>query len=69
MFDELKVIGLDAFAKKHDPYRDIPLNENLSQPVSELPVPATDKSSPIPVEEGRFEHSDRPARQRAKRKR
>lgn len=31
-FDELKSIGLDAFSKKHDPYWDIPLNENLPEP-------------------------------------
>ena len=37
MFDELKAIGLDAFTKKHDPYWDIPLNENLPQPVIDLP--------------------------------
>jgi hypothetical protein len=36
-FDELKSIGLDAFTKKHDPYWDIPLNENLPQPVIALP--------------------------------
>ncbi len=36
-FDELKSIGLDAFTKKHDPYWDIPLNENLPQPVIDLP--------------------------------
>ena len=35
-FDELKSIGLDAFTKKHDPYWDIPLNENLPKPVIEL---------------------------------
>ena len=40
MFDELKAIGLDAFTKKHDPYWDIPLNENLPQPVIELSIPA-----------------------------
>ena len=39
MFDELKAIGLDAFTKKHDPYWDIPLNENLPQPVIDLPIP------------------------------
>jgi hypothetical protein len=39
-FDELKKIGLDAFTRKHDPYHDIPLNENLPQPVIDLPVPA-----------------------------
>ena len=37
-FDELKPIGLDAFTKKHDPYWDIPLNENLPQPVIDLPT-------------------------------
>ena len=36
-FDELKSIGLGAFTKKHDPYWDIPLNENLPQPVIDLP--------------------------------
>jgi hypothetical protein len=39
MFDELKAIGLDAFTKNHDPYWDIPLNENLPQPVIDLPIP------------------------------
>ena len=38
-FDELKAIGLEAFTKKHDPYWDVPLNENLPQPVIELPIP------------------------------
>lgn len=38
--DELKAIGLGAFAKKYDPYWDIPLNENPPQPVIELPIPA-----------------------------
>ncbi len=41
MYDELKSIGLDAFTKKHDPYWDIPLNENLPQPVIDLPIPKT----------------------------
>lgn len=36
-FDELKAIGLEAFTKKHDPYWDIPLNEELPKPVIELP--------------------------------
>lgn len=39
-FDELKSIGLEAFARKYDPYWDIPLNENLPQPVIDIPVPA-----------------------------
>jgi hypothetical protein len=38
-FDELQQIGLEAFTKKHDPYWDIPLNENLPEPVIELPLP------------------------------
>lgn len=38
-FDELQSLGLAAFTKKHDPYWDIPLNENLPQPVIDLPIP------------------------------
>jgi len=38
-FDELRAIGLDAFTKKYDPYWDIPLNENLPQPVIDIPIP------------------------------
>jgi len=48
-FDELKSIGLEAFSRKHDPYWDIPLNENLPQPVIDLPGLAEDG------EEERFE--------------
>jgi hypothetical protein len=36
-FDELKQLGLDPFTRKYDPYWDIPLNENLPQPVIDLP--------------------------------
>jgi len=39
-FDELKAIGLEAFTKKHDPYWDIPLNEELPKPVIDLPIPS-----------------------------
>lgn len=39
-FDELKEIGLEAFTRKHDPYWDIPLNENLPKPVIDLPIPS-----------------------------
>jgi hypothetical protein len=39
-YDELQSLGLAAYTKKHDPYWDIPLNENLPQPVIDLPVPA-----------------------------
>jgi hypothetical protein len=38
-FDELQSISLAAFTKKHDPYWDIALNENLPQPVIDLPTP------------------------------
>ncbi|HHX38654.1 MAG TPA: hypothetical protein GX715_01705 [Armatimonadetes bacterium] len=36
-YDELKRAGLEAFTRKYDPYWDIPLNEDLPQPVIELP--------------------------------
>jgi hypothetical protein len=39
MFDELKEIGLEVFSRKYDPYWDIPLNEDLPQPVIDLPIP------------------------------
>lgn len=38
--DELHRDGLEAFTRRHDPYHDIPLNENLPQPVINLPVAA-----------------------------
>src|SRR5437016_2578892 len=38
-FDELQSLGLEAFTKKHDPYWNIPLNENLPQSVIDLPIP------------------------------
>ena len=38
-FDELKSLGLEKFTRKYDPYWDIPLNENLPQPVIDLPIP------------------------------
>ena len=37
MFKELKQIGLESFTRKYDPYWDVPLNENLPQPVISLP--------------------------------
>jgi hypothetical protein len=42
-FDELKQLGLDKFTRKYDPYWDIPLNENLPQPVIDLPIPGEAK--------------------------
>jgi hypothetical protein len=35
-FDELKAVGIEAFAMKYDPYYDIPLNEALPKPVIEF---------------------------------
>ena len=66
-FDELKSIGLEVFTRKYDPYWDIPLNEKLPQPVIDLPVAGSGQSSGgDPVEEPRFQLSDKPARQRAR---
>src|SRR5581483_9704745 len=49
-FDDLQNIGIEAFTKKHDPYWDILLNENLPQPVINLPKPAeaTDPVGALP---------------------
>ncbi len=59
-FDERKSIGVDAFTKKHDPYRDIPLNENPPLPVIDLPglTPAG--------EEGRFKLDETGGKRRQK---
>ncbi len=59
-FDELKSIGLDAFCKKHDPYWDIPLNENLPQPVIDLPGLTEDG------EEERFEFGETAGKRKRK---
>ncbi len=70
MFDELKATGLDAFIKKHDPYWDIPPNENLPQPVIDFPVAEAEQLTVAdPALGPQFRLSDQPARQRAKRKR
>jgi hypothetical protein len=45
-FDELKVIGLEAFTRTYDPYWDIPLNDNLPQPVIDLPLPSEPSDEP-----------------------
>jgi hypothetical protein len=37
-YDKLKAIGTEAFTRKYDPYWDIPLNENLPEPVIDLPI-------------------------------
>ena len=48
-FEELQQIGLEAFIKKYDPYWDIPLNENLPQPVIELPIPGEGEETKSPT--------------------
>ena len=37
-YDDLKTNGLEVFTQKYDPYWDIPLNENLPEPVIQLPI-------------------------------
>jgi hypothetical protein len=39
LFDELNAIGIDEFSCKHDPYWDVPLNENKPEPVIKLAIP------------------------------
>jgi len=36
-FDDLQEIGIEEFARKHDPYWEIDLNENLPKPAIDLP--------------------------------
>ena len=48
-FDELKAIGLEAFARKNDPYFDVSLVETLPEPVIELPVPGAGEALPAPA--------------------
>ncbi|MCY2994682.1 MAG: N-6 DNA methylase [Planctomycetota bacterium] len=71
-FDELKQIGLDAFTRKYDPYHDIPLNENLPQPVIDLPIPgeATDDGPRTTDEsDGEFRLSGTPKAKRGRKQR
>jgi hypothetical protein len=49
-FDELKKLGLEKFTRKYDPYWDIPLNENLPQPVIDLLIPSEAKED----DDGKF---------------
>ena len=44
-FDELSALALEAFAKKYDPYWDIPLNESLPKPVIDLAIPGADAAA------------------------
>lgn len=51
-FDQHVEIGHEAFARKHDPYWDVPLNENLPSPVIDLPIPGEMASSLGPLFDG-----------------
>jgi hypothetical protein len=37
-FDEVQSTGIEACTKRHDPHWDVPLNENLPQPVIDLRI-------------------------------
>jgi hypothetical protein len=67
-FDELKQIGLEKFTRKHDPYWDIPLNENLPQPVIDLPVPPEAGGRATGEEDREFRLTDRPKRTRGRKR-
>ncbi|HEY9631561.1 MAG TPA: hypothetical protein V6C84_30080 [Coleofasciculaceae cyanobacterium] len=66
-FDELEAMGLEAFTQKYDPYWDIPLNENLPQPVIDLPIPEslTPENQQGSLDLGAVD--EKPKRQRRKR--
>ena len=51
-FDELHESGIDSFAKRYDPYWDIPLNNNLPQPVIDLAIPGKGAASLGPLFDG-----------------
>jgi hypothetical protein len=82
-FDELKSLGADAFAKKNDPYWDIPLNEQLPKPVIDFPglpqelfadTSNEDQAEPASMGQASDEETEpppppRPARKRATSKR
>lgn len=65
-FDELRALGLEAFTKKHDPYWDIPLNEQLPQPVIDLPTVNGDQPAPPPIDGGEKYVLARPPATRSK---
>jgi hypothetical protein len=42
-YAELIKIGTEAYIKNYDPYWDVPLNENLPEPVIEIPIISKNK--------------------------
>jgi hypothetical protein len=65
-FDELEEIGLEEFTRKHDPYWDIALNENLPQPAIELAVHGQTGSSLGPLFDGVTAKADVPVQSPAR---
>jgi hypothetical protein len=51
-YDELHDKGLKAFIQEHDPYWEVPLNENLPQPVVDLAIPGQASASLGPLFDG-----------------
>ncbi|WP_016953843.1 hypothetical protein [Anabaena sp. PCC 7108] len=64
-FDALQTIGIEEFTQKYDPYWDIPLNENLPQPVIELPLP---KENQVSTEDGTFQLTSEPPKKTRRKK-
>jgi len=64
-FDELKSLGLEKFTRKYDPYWDIPLNENLPQPVIDLPIPGED----MEADDGKYRLKEMPETKRPRKPR
>ena len=65
-FDELQAIGLETFTRKYDPYWDIPLNENLPQPVIDLPIPITPPQDPELLDTSQFINEVKPKKRKSK---
>ncbi|BDA73998.1 unknown protein [Calothrix sp. PCC 7716] len=67
-FDELQSIGIEAFTKKYNPYWDIPLNENLPQPVIELPILNQNNENAVSTDDGSFQLSGEAPPKKTRRK-
>ncbi len=49
MFDELRSRGFQGFLREHDPYWDVPLNDQPAGPVMQLSVTPVDSVAEQPV--------------------
>ncbi len=65
-FDELHESGLERFARKYDPYWDIPLNESPAEPVARILVPT--EADTLPFEGGQPTPSQNQTRKRGRTK-